>query len=80
MNCRRSIATRWLKRGGGEYFADGQLTMADIKAFVQIRAFRAGVLDHVPTDIVDRLAPGLAAHSDRVAADPRITAYYASRA
>lgn len=69
-----------LTRGGGEYFAAGQLTMADIKAFVQMRALRAGVLDHVPTDIVERLAPGMAAHSDRVAADSRVVSYYESRA
>jgi glutathione S-transferase len=69
-----------LTRGGGEYFADGQLTMADIKAFVQMRALRAGVLDHVPTDIVERLAPGMAAHSQRVAEDSRVVGYYASRA
>lgn len=68
-----------LTRGGGEYFADNRLTMADLKAFVQTRSLRAGVLDHVPSDIVQRLAPGLVAHQARVEADPRVVAYYASR-
>jgi glutathione S-transferase len=69
-----------LARGGGKYFADNQLTVADLKAFVQVRSLRAGILDHVPTDLVDRLAPALAEHQGRIEADPRVVAYYASRA
>jgi len=68
-----------LSRGGGEYFAGGALTVADLKAFVEIRWLRSGDLDHIPTDLVDRLAPDLVAHQERVAADPRVVAYYASR-
>ena len=69
-----------LTRGGGEYFADGRMTVADLKAFVQTRSLRSGVLDHVPVDLVDRLAPGLAEHQARIESDPRVAAYYASRA
>ena len=69
-----------LTRGGGEYFAGNSLTMADLKTFVQTRSLRSGTLDHVPTDIVERLAPGLVEHQERVEADPRVVAYYASRA
>jgi len=68
-----------LVRGGGKYFADNQLTVADLKAFVQVRSLRSGILDHVPTDLVDRLAPALAKHQDRIEADARVVAYYASR-
>jgi len=68
-----------LARGGGEYFAGGALTVADLKAFVELRWLRSGNLDHIPTDLVDRLAPDLVAHQERVAADPRVVAYYASR-
>ena len=68
-----------LARGGGEYFADNRLTIADLKAFVQTRAVRAGVLDHIPTDLVERVAPALVTHQERVEADPRVVAYYASR-
>jgi len=68
-----------LARGGGEYFAGGALTVADLKAFVELRWLRSGNLDHIPTDLVDRLAPALVAHQERVAADPRVVAYYASR-
>lgn len=69
-----------LTRGGGEYFADNSLTVADLKAFVQTRSLCAGTLDHVPTNLVQQLAPGLVEHQKRVEADPRVVAYYASRA
>ena len=68
-----------LERGGGEYFADGRLTVADLKVFVQVRSLCSGNLDHVPTDLVDKLAPGLVAHKERVASDPRVVAWYESR-
>jgi glutathione S-transferase len=64
---------------GGDYFADGRLTVADLKVFVQVRSLRKGTLDHVPADLVDELAPNLAAHQERVAADERVAAYYAAR-
>ena len=68
-----------LKRGGGEFFADNRLTVADIRGFVQTRWLTSGALDHIPTDLVSRIAPGVAAHEARIAADPLIAAYYASR-
>jgi len=68
-----------LKRGGGKYFAGDRLTIADLKAFLITRWLTAGSLDHVPTDLVQRLAPELVEHEKRVAADPVVTAYYASR-
>ncbi len=68
-----------LERGGGEYFADKRLTVADLKVYVQVRSLRSGTLDHVPTDLVDRLAPGLARHAERVGNDPIVAGYYASR-
>ena len=68
-----------LARGGGEYFADNQLTVADLKAFVQVSSLRSGLLDHVPTDLVDRLAPALVEHQSRIEAEARVTAYYTSR-
>lgn len=68
-----------LTRGGGKYFADNRLTMADLKAFVQTRSLWSGNLEHVPTDLVQRLAPGLVEHEKRVSEDPRVVAYYADR-
>jgi glutathione S-transferase len=69
-----------LVRGGGEYFADGRLTIADIRACLQVRSLRSGILDHIPNDIVDKLAPNLARHQERILADPLVAGYYASRA
>ncbi len=68
-----------LARGGGEYFAGNGLTIADLRTFVQIRSLRSGNLDHVPKDIVQRLAPGLVEHQARIESDPRVVAYYAAR-
>ncbi len=64
---------------GGDYFADNRLTIADLKACTQTAWLRNGSLDHVPTDLVERLAPGLVAHQERVEADPIVVAYYSSR-
>ena len=68
-----------LQRGGGEYFADNRMTVADLKAFVQTAWLSSGQLDHVPTDLVQRLAPALDEHRQRVANDPIVVAYYESR-
>ncbi len=68
-----------LARGGGEYFAGDDLSVADLKAFVQVRSLRSGKLDHAPADLVQRLAPGLVEHQKRIESDPRVVAYYASR-
>ena len=68
-----------LHRGGGEYFADKRLTVADLRSFVQVRSLSAGLLDHVPADIVQTVAPDLVEHHQRVAADSRVATWYASR-
>ncbi len=38
-----------LQARGGEFFADGRLTIADLKVFVFLRGLMSGQLDHVPT-------------------------------
>lgn len=68
-----------LDQRGGEYFADGRLTIADLKVFVWLRQLRAGRLDHVPTDLAEQVAPLLAAHRQRVESHPGIAAYYQAR-
>jgi glutathione S-transferase len=68
-----------LQQRGGEYFADGRLTMADMRVYVWVRHLRSGALDHVPADIVDRTGPALVRHAERVSAHPAIGAYYARR-
>jgi glutathione S-transferase len=68
-----------LKAGGGEWFVEKRLTVADIKCFLWVRWLKSGALDHVPADIVDQHAPLLAAHFERVRNHPKIAAYYRSR-
>jgi hypothetical protein len=53
------------------------MTVADLKVFVETRTLAKGTLDHVPTNIVEELAPALAEHRERIANDPRVVAYYA---
>ena len=66
-----------LQAHGGEYFADQRLTVADLKVFVDVRALNSGWLDHVPTDLVQTVAPLLNAHLQRIAPNPAALAYYA---
>lgn len=68
-----------LERGGGKYFADNRLTVADLKVFMWVRSTRRGTLDHVPADLIDKLAPALVEHQERVASDPLVLAYYETR-
>ncbi|MBA5606165.1 glutathione S-transferase family protein [Duganella sp. FT3S] len=76
------VYLRWLEAQllahGGDYFADHRLTIADLKVFVDVRNLNSGRLDHVPTDLVQSVAPALNAHQQRIAATPAIQAYYAS--
>lgn len=67
-----------LLRRGGKYFVDERLTIADLKVFVWIRSLRSGILDYIPVDLPDRLAPALVEHCERTAAHPGIVAYYAT--
>lgn len=72
---------RWMESAlqahGGEYFADGRLTVADLKVFVYVRGLNSGRLDHIPADLVQQVAPLLNAHAQRIAALPAVAAYYA---
>jgi glutathione S-transferase len=68
-----------LKAGGGEWFVEKRLTVADLKCFLWIRWLKSGALDHIPADIVDQHAPLLAKHMERVKNHPMIAAYYAAR-
>lgn len=66
-----------LQAHGGEYFADGRLTIADLKVFTFVRGLNSGQLDHVPTDLVAQAAPLLSAHQQRIADTAAVAQYYA---
>jgi len=66
-----------LQAHGGEYFADNRLTVADLKVFADVSALKSGRLDHVPADLVEKVAPALNAHMQRIAKTPVVAQYYA---
>ena len=68
-----------LQAAGGEYFAEQRLTIADLKMFMLIRWLRSGALDHIPKELVDRIAPQLVKHFERIASHPKIAEYYQRR-
>ena len=68
-----------LKAGGGEWFVENRLTVADLKCYLWVRWLKSGVLDHIPADLVDKHAPLLAKHLERVENHPEVAAYYAAR-
>jgi glutathione S-transferase len=74
----------WLQKQllarGGQFFADNRLTVADLKVFIDVRGLNSGRLDHVPTDLVQQVAPALNAHMERVANTPAVAQYYAKLA
>ncbi|MGE5471434.1 MAG: glutathione S-transferase family protein [Bacteroidota bacterium] len=71
---------QWLQKQleshGGEYLADNRLTIADLKAFVCLRGLVSGKLDHIPTDLLDQVAPKLVAYLQRISNIPAIAQYY----
>lgn len=67
-----------LARGGGQYFSDQRLTIADLKMMVQLKSLRSGNLDHIESDFVDQLTPALADYHTRMEQEPIVVAYYAS--
>ncbi len=69
-----------LARGGGSYFADQRLTVADLKMYVQMKGLRSGNLDHIPADFADKLTPTLVQHFERIHNEPQVQAYYQSKA
>lgn len=72
---------RWLNQKleqGGNYLADNQLTVADIKVFVHANWLASSMLDHIPADTVATHAPLVQALVERVKAHPIVAGYYAS--
>lgn len=68
-----------LSSQGGEFFADNRLTIADLKVFVMVNSLNSGNLDHIPADLVERLAPSLNAHNQRIKETSAVVAYYSNK-
>ena len=71
---------QWLQKQleshGGEYFADNRLTIADLKALVCLRGLNSGKLDHIPSNLIEEVAPKLDAYLQRIGNVPAIAQYY----
>jgi len=78
-----TLYLQWLEakltQEGGDYFVENRLSIADLKVFVWTRALSSGVMDHIPTDLVQNLAPKLHRHQQFIAALEPISQYYAQR-
>ena len=64
-----------LKAGGGTYFANNALTVADLRVYDLFRWLCSG-LDYIPAQDIERIAPLLAKHRDMIKAEPRARAYF----
>lgn len=73
---------QWLQKQleshGGEYLSDNRLTIADLKAFVFLRGLLSGKLDHIPSDLLDQVAPKLSTYLQRIGNIPAIAQYYST--
>lgn len=65
-----------LENHGGEYFANNRLTIADLKALVCLRGLKSGKLEHIPSNLIDAVAPKLDAYLQRIGNVPAIAQYY----
>ena len=52
--------------------------IADLKAFVILRWLSSGKLDHIPSDLIEKVAPKLNEYMNRVAVFPAIAQYYSN--
>jgi len=65
-----------LNHYGSDYVAGDALSVADLKLFAWAGTIKRGVLDHVPTDFIDKEAPRVAALVQRVSQLPAIVEFY----
>ena len=65
-----------LKAAGGKYLADGRMTVGDMKVYIQLRSLTSGVVEHVPTDIISKVAPRVHEYFERIGKEPVILDYY----
>ncbi|MBX2870087.1 MAG: glutathione S-transferase family protein [Acidiferrobacterales bacterium] len=64
-----------LAAAGGAYFSANQLTVADLKVMVWLRALNAGQLDHVSNSLVASVAPELNTYVGRISQLPSVAKY-----
>ena len=68
----------WLENklsNAGKFFCDNRLTVADLKVFVYLNWLASGMLDHIPTNLIDDM-PNLKEFWLRIKTTPEIIDYY----
>eukprot|EP00698_Gefionella_okellyi_P003059 TRINITY_DN1287_c0_g1_i1.p1 TRINITY_DN1287_c0_g1~~TRINITY_DN1287_c0_g1_i1.p1 ORF type:complete len:210 (-),score=41.86 TRINITY_DN1287_c0_g1_i1:246-875(-) len=63
-----------LEAAGGQFFAGGKLTVADLKVYVLMNWLQSGILDHIPADVL-RGYTGIQGLYKRIAEIPAVAAY-----
>eukprot|EP00123_Amoebidium_parasiticum_P019703 comp31182_c0_seq1/m.47250 comp31182_c0_seq1/g.47250 ORF comp31182_c0_seq1/g.47250 comp31182_c0_seq1/m.47250 type:complete len:209 (-) comp31182_c0_seq1:502-1128(-) len=66
-----------LKQAGTGYFVGEKLTIADLQVYDALSWVKSGILDHVPTTVLDGY-PLLSAHLQRVDSHPRVAEWNAA--
>ena len=67
-----------LKRGGGQYFAGNQLTVADLKMYCLLKQLLSGSLDHIPAEFVSQQSPELLEYYKQIEQEAVVVVYYKS--
>ncbi len=62
----------------GPFVGGSELSVADLKLFVAMRSYTAGVYDHIPADVLDPF-PKITGLIEAVAAHPRVVDWYSAR-
>lgn len=86
-SARETFAAGWLTHWAdtlsdqiqGPFLDGDSLSVADIKVYVILRAYLSGVYDHIPGSFFSKW-PKLEGLKDAMEADPRVKAYFDSRA
>jgi glutathione S-transferase len=68
-----------LQKTEGPYFNGEQISIADFKIFVWTRGLCAGHLDHIPTTLVEQVAPTAMKHLKHMSQLGKIKNYYKNR-
>ena len=69
-----------LEASSSSFVIGDTLSIADIKIMGTVQMVLSGMMDHVPTDLVEKTAPTLLAHLKTVSSEPRVAAYLATLA
>jgi len=61
-----TLLDKKLEDAGGLFFCDGRLTVADLKVSICVKMLGSGMLDHIPTDLPQKVAPKLLEYVERI--------------